>query len=146
MFRVRYVMPGDRDFWFSLDRHLSTEGFDEKVTTRRGYVLLKDEEPVGILRYGLFWDEIPFCNLLYVREDARGQGGGKILMEHWEQDMLSQGYSLVMTSTQADEEAQHFYRAIGYRDCGGLVLNNRPYAQPMELLMVKNLHAERYNI
>lgn len=44
-------------------------------------------------------------------------------MEWWEQDMHPQGYDMVMVSTQVDETAQHFYRKLGYKDCGGLVMD-----------------------
>lgn len=40
-------------------------------------------------------------------------------MKYWESDMKNQGYGMVMTSTQVDEEAQHFYRKLRYKDCVG---------------------------
>lgn len=43
-------------------------------------------------------------------------------MEYWEQDMKRQGYGMLLTSTQVDETAQHFYRKLGYKDCGGFVI------------------------
>ena len=42
-----------------------------------------------------------------------------------------QGYVLV------DEEAQHFYRKLGYKDCGGFVVDVPGYEQPMEMIMIK---------
>ena len=134
---IRYVTDADRDFWFSLDRHVSKDEFDRKVRDRMGYVLLKDDRPVAVLRYMLFWDSIPVCTLLYVREDEQRKGFGRVLMEHWEKDMKARGCGLVMTSTQEDEEAQHFYRVIGYTDCGELNLPFPGYEQPTELIMGK---------
>ena len=64
---------------------------------------------------------------------------GRMLMEHWERDMHTRGYDLVMTSTQADENAQHFYRKIGYKDCGGFTMDIPGYEQPMEMIMMKDL-------
>ena len=58
-------------------------------------------------------------------------------MEFWESDMRAQGYTHVLTSTQSDESAQHFYRSLGYRDCGGLVMDIPGHEQPMELFLVK---------
>ena len=54
-------------------------------------------------------------------------------------EMKAKGYGLVMTSTQEDEEAQHFYRAIGYTDCGALDLPFPGDEQPTELIMGKAL-------
>ena len=92
---------------------------------------------VGVLRYNLFWDNTPFCTLLFIDEKYRGQGLGRLLMGHWESDMKSQGYGMLMTSTQVDEEAQHFYRKLGYKDCGGFVVDVPGYEQPMEMIMIK---------
>ena len=136
---IRPVRASDRDFWFSLDRHLPEAAFEEMVRDGRGYVLLEDGEPAGLMRWNLFWDMIPFCTLLFVAEDRRGRGLGRALMARWEADMKALGHGMVLTSTQVDETAQHFYRKLGYRDCGGLTLDIPGYGQPMELFMAKEL-------
>ena len=46
-------------------------------------------------------------------------------------------HGMLMTSTQVDEEAQHFYRELGYKDCGGFVVDVPGYEQPMEMIMIK---------
>lgn len=139
MFTIRYMERTDKAFWYRLDRHLPETEFENKAALRRGYVLSLDSQPAGILRYNLFWDNTPFCTLLYIDAPYRGQGGGRRLMEHWEQEMRAQGYPLVLTSTQVDETAQHFYRRLGYKDCGGLLLDASPCTQPMELFLAKPL-------
>lgn len=60
-------------------------------------------------------------------------------MEHWENEMKLQGYGMLLTSTQVDEEAQHFYRKIGYKDCGSLIIDIPQYKQPIELFLVKSI-------
>ena len=134
MIRIRHVQPEDRIFWFGLDKHLSQKEFNNKVSSKSGYVLLADDMPVGLLRYSLFWDSIPFCNMLYIDARYQRKGYGKKLMAHWEEEMKAQGYERLLTSTQADEEAQHFYRKLGYQDCGGLVMD---VPGPMELILMK---------
>ena len=47
---VRYVKVEDKEFWFSLDKHLPEIEFENKVRDRRGYVLLDDDKPIGLLR------------------------------------------------------------------------------------------------
>ena len=137
MIEIRYVLLEDRKFWFSLDKHLLDQEFENKVRDNRGYVLMVDNKPIGLLRYSLFWDNTPFCNLIYISNDYQGKGYGKILMEYWEKDMKSQGYGMLLTSTQIDETAQHFYRKLGYQYCGSLVIDIVGYEQPMELFLVK---------
>ena len=139
MIEIRYIHLDDKEFWFSLDKHLSEQEFNNKVRDNRGYVLLDDNKPVGLLRYNLFWDNTPFCNLIYINNGCQGKGFGKLLIEYWENDMKSQGYGMLLTSTQVDESAQHFYRKLGYKDCGGFVIDIKGYEQPMELFLVKSI-------
>ena len=131
---IRHVEPQDKTGWYLLDRHLPESGFEEKVRNMQGYVLLDGNKMVGVLRYNLFWDNTPFCTLLYIDEAYRRRGLGKQLMECWESEMKLQGYGMLMTSTQVDEEAQHFYRKLGYKDCGGFVVDVPGYEQPMEIV------------
>lgn len=136
---IRYVAESDKVFWFGLDRHLSEDMFAIKVRDKQGYVLVEADKPVALLRYNLFWDNTPFCTMLYVNESKQRQGYGRALMLRWENDMRDQGYGMVMVSTQVDENAQHFYRKIGYKDCGGFTVDIPGYEQPMELMMNKKL-------
>ena len=69
---IRYVELQDRKAWYKLDRHLPENGFEEKVKSRQGYVLFKDTQLVGILRYNLFWDNTPFCTMIFIDNRFRG--------------------------------------------------------------------------
>lgn len=134
---ICYLQASDKPFWYRLDRHLPEAEFENKVQRQQGYVLLTEEGPVGLMRYSLFWDSIPFCNLLFIDAAHQNRGYGRQLMAHWESDMKARGYGMLLTSTQVDETAQHFYRRLGYRDCGGLLIDIPAYAQPMELFLCK---------
>ena len=139
MIEIRYVREEDKAFWYQLDRHLPDGEFSRKVRDRQGYILLVDGLPAGLLRYNLFWDNTPFCTLLFIEKDHQKKGLGSRLMTHWEKEMKAQGYGMLLTSTQVDEEAQHFYRKLGYRDCGGFVIDLPTFAQPMELFLIKGI-------
>lgn len=136
---IRYVKAEDKDFWFRLDRHLPETEFDRKVRDRMGYILSEDDSPAALLRYHLFCDNTPFCTMLFVDWEHQGKGYGRELMSRWEEDMKKAGYGMVMVSTQVDEQAQHFYRKLGYQDAGGLVITIPGYEQPMELFLIKKI-------
>lgn len=133
--RIRHVRADDKSFWFSLDKHLPLSEFKNKVTLKQGYVLTADDRPAGILRYNLFWDNTPFCTLLYIDSGYRRSGYGSKLMLFWESEMKRLGYNRLLVSTQADESAQHFYRALGYSDCGCLIVPD----QPAEIFLSKEI-------
>lgn len=138
-FAIRYVEKKDQEFWYSLDKHLPKREFEKKVRDQMGYMILKDGVPVGIMRYNLFWDNTPFLTLIFIEETYQKEGLGHHAMSYWEREMKSLGYDFVMTSTQVDENAQHFYRKLGYKDCGCLMLDIPGHEQPMEMFMMKAL-------
>ena len=143
---IRVASPTDLSFLAAHDRHISPAELDNSI--RLGRILIIEGrspacggsptgtgEPIGWLRWSLFWDNTPFMNLLYLLDGHRMQGHGRTLVHHWEQQMREQGYTTVLTSTQANEPAQHFYRHLGYRDIGGFLMDGEPY----ELIIQKTL-------
>lgn len=145
MRNIRAAVPADWLFWRSLDGRIGREGFERKLAAGECLIAEEDGAPVGLLRWNRFWDEVPFCTLLIVREAWRGRGVGRALMAHWEASMRAAGHGMAMTSTQADETAQHFYRKLGWRDAGGFVPDVPGYEQPMELILVKDLREDACN-
>ena len=94
----------------------------------QGRVLVAEVDGVaaGCLRWGMFWDEVPFMNLLWVIPEQRGHGVGTTLVDAWEQAQVAAGHSRVLTSTVSAERAQHLYRRLGYVDTGALLLPDEP--------------------
>ncbi len=117
------------------DRHISREELLHSLSQGRVYLAEEDGRFLGWLRYGLFWDSVPFLNLLYLLEGERGKGYGRALVGFWEERMKSLRYPCVMTSTASDEYAQHFYVKLGYRAVGGFQYRADPY----EIILTKEL-------
>ena len=132
---IRYMTPEDRAFARTLRDHATDEQFALRVQAQNGYVLEEDGVSVGIMHHCIFWDSLPVMNLIYLPEEHRRKGYGAKAVRAWEDDMRRRGYEMVMISTQADEEAQHFYRKLSYADCGAWFLDQ----QPAELFMKKTL-------
>lgn len=136
---VKYMEEQDKNFVMSIDKHVNHAGYDKRVYTKTGYVMWEKEVPVGLMHYSVIWDNLPFLNLIYVDEKYRNKGFASQALAFWEEDMKQQGYKMVLLSTQVDEDAQKLYRHLGYKDCGGLLFDNTPMEQPMELFMRKVL-------
>ena len=139
MFTIRWASEEDLGFWFTLDKYLSKDEFLLKCRDKRAYILGDKDEPIGIMRYNLFWDTIPFLTFIFISDGCRRKGFGRQAMLYWENEMRDCGYKMLMTSTQVNEEAQHFYRKLGYIDRGGIFLDNTPFAQPQEIVLLKAL-------
>lgn len=132
---TRVASTADLPFLRDADTHLSPQVLDEVVAQGRVMVATIDREVVGFLRWGLFWDEIPFMNLLWVLPDRRGNGSGTALVAAWEVLHAAAGHALVLTSTMSNERSQDFYRRLGYVDTGALLLPD----EPAELILRKRL-------
>ena len=130
---IELAQSKDKQKIAKLDRHIPSPRLGECIWNGQVYVLKDDsiknggqnhrlKEPVvGVLRYSLFWQSIPFLDLLYIDEAYRGKGYGSQMMIEWEQSMKTCGYRYVMTSTQADETAWRFYEKLGYCKIGGFL-------------------------
>jgi len=139
MCEVRYATEHDKDFWYALDKDLSNCEFERKIRDKRGYIISAKGKPIGVMRYNLMWDNTPFLTLIYIDDAEQGKGYGKESVLLWEKEMQALGYKMVMTSTQVNEQAQHFYRKLGYQDRGGIFLDGTPFEQPQEMIMLKVL-------
>ena len=87
---IAYAVPADLPFLSRCDRH----GADlpEKVGRREVLIARLDAAAVGMLRFGYFWDTIPFMHLLWVVEAHRGRGVGTAIVRFWEAEMARLGH------------------------------------------------------
>jgi ribosomal protein S18 acetylase RimI-like enzyme len=118
-----------------LDHHISKDMMARKIHQGEVIVAMQDVAVIGWLRYGYFWDSIPYMNMLTVLEDHRGHGVGTQLIVYWENLMRDQGFTEVLTSTMANERSQFLYRKLGYHDCGALILPG----EPLEIIFRKKI-------
>ncbi len=132
---TRTASESDLSFLREVDGHVAPDDLADLVRSGRVLVAEIDGVAVGLLRWGLFWDQVPFMNLLWIRPEWRGQGVGTKLVEVWEKSQLAAGHTLVLTSTVSAEAAQHLYRRLGYVDSGALLLPD----EPAELIFRKSL-------
>lgn len=78
-------------------------------------------------------------NMLFILEKYRNKGFGKQLVLNWESKRKEEGANIVLTNTLSNEQAQNFYRKLGYLDIGGFIMPN----EALEIILVKiNLKRE----
>ncbi len=133
--QIRLATDDDFERIMKHDRHVAVDVLKKKIADKEVYVVYDDEYFAGWLRYNLFWDNTPFMNMLYLPEEYRARGIGRLLVECWEEDMKKLGYRELMTSTQQNEYSQHFYLRMGYKAVGGFMQSDGEY----ELFFIKQL-------
>jgi len=132
---IRFATKEDIDILTANDKHVDKQEMLNLISLSRVYVMEEDGKFIGWLRYNLFWDHIPFMNMICLNDSERGKGYGRKFVEFWEDEMRKLGYTKVMTSTASDEFAQHFYIKLGYSTIGGFI----PFGEKFEMLLSKKL-------
>ena len=134
---IRYADTDDLNILRKYDTHIQTAQL--QLSINEGRVLIAEENAsfAGWLRYNLFWDSIPFINMLYFLGSYRNKGWGREILRFFEQEMGKNGYKKILTSTLSSERAQFFYRKNGYIDCGSLILPD----EPLEIILMKEIIA-----
>lgn len=135
MTEIKYATMDDYGLLISRDTHVRKEEWKKLIEKNQALIFKVDDHFAGWLRYNLFWNEIPFMNMLYFLEEYRSKGYGTQMVRFWEREMAKLGYDKVMTSSQANESAQHFYRNLGYRDAGSFF----PFCNDLEIIFTKEL-------
>lgn len=135
MINIRLATEDDLAFLEKNDRHIRLNEIKALISQKRILLAEIDGAIVGWLRWSLFWDNTPFMNMLYFLNGFRGRGYGRQIVEHWEKQMRQEGYDTVMTSSLSDEQAQHFYRKLGYVDSGSLLLPG----EALEIIFTKKI-------
>ncbi len=133
---IRYAKKNDL-LYLKKDDHINRNSLEKKIVNNEVLVCEKSSKLIGWLRFNYFWDIIPFMNMLYVEENYRHNGYGTELVSFWEIEMYKNGHIKTMTSTVSNEKAQHFYRKLGYRDMGSLLLPD----EPLEIFFMKKIEA-----
>ena len=132
---IEYAVGGDLDALRERYRRISPDVLKKKISAKEVLVARCEGQIVGWLTYTLLYDTVPFVNLLVVAEGYRGKGLGTQLVRFWEDEGRRAGADAVMTSSMANEQGQHFWRKMGYRDVGGLLLAD----EPLEVFFRKDL-------
>ena len=133
---IEMALPEDLAQIRGYDCHIPRERLLRSIQDSQVLALKNGGFVLGMLRWSLFWQTIPFLDLIFLDDTARNQGWGSEMMAHWEHQLRAIGYDYAMTSTQADETAWQFYEKLGYRKIGSFL---PPDQEAQELIYGKAL-------
>lgn len=69
---IRTANMNDFEFLQSNDCHTAVGKMKSLIERGRVLITERDDTVCGWLRWGLFWDNTPFMNMLYILEPYRG--------------------------------------------------------------------------
>jgi GNAT superfamily N-acetyltransferase len=125
MISIRAAAPGDSDFLGGFELTPNEVKLREAMEGGNIQIALADEAPVGFMCFSVLWGTLPLLEFFEIVAAQRGRRLGTSAVRAWEQAMKDRGFDLVLTSTGADAGAQHFWRKMGYVDCGALTVRGK---------------------
>ena len=134
---IRLAEAEDQKQIMKYDCHIPQSRLAACIDAGFVYLLCDGDKILGVLRYNLFWQSIPFLDLLYIDEACRSRGWGSKMRADWENSMKAKGYPCVMLSTQENETAYIFYEKIGYRRIGAFL---PPEQEADEIMYLKEFY------
>ena len=78
---IRLAVAADKKKILKYDCHIHHNKVGECIDNGLVDVLWDGDKTVGVLRWNLFWQSIPFLDLLFIDEAYRGQGWGRKRMK-----------------------------------------------------------------
>jgi L-amino acid N-acyltransferase YncA len=132
--KLRLAAAGDVEGIEGIDGALELESYDRarvRQAIEEGRVVVAEDSPssslrasgevVGYVRWGWFWEKLPYCMIARVTPSHQGRGIGRALYEMVEERLREAGYQFWLSSTEADNERSlAFHAALGFRRIGAL--------------------------
>lgn len=120
MLIIRRAVEQDIPFLDEKDNHDDAAMIRRKIEQGEENLALLDDQPIGWVRYGLFWDELPVLYQFVILPPSRGRGFGSALLEAWKVEMRAAGYEQPPTTTSSSNRVQSLYHRLGYEEIGGV--------------------------
>ena len=76
---IKVMTDCDRQFVMSIDDHVDDTSYANRVYTKSGYVIWEKDQRIGIIVHCILWDNLPFMNLIYIKEEHRKRDSGNRL-------------------------------------------------------------------
>lgn len=125
--KITFAKKEDFSFLDIIDLHISEIELMKAIKQKRIYMIYEENKFIGMLRYNLYLDNIPFINYIYIKPDYRNKKIGSKLLKKFENDMSKRGYLNVLTSIVYPMEAHSFFTKNNYKECGGFLIPSEPY-------------------
>lgn len=106
------------------EQNVPLRELDRLLGTGRVLVAQRGDDLLGVLRWGLLWDDVPALHRLTITPGQRGKGYGMQLLLQWERAMQRLGHKRVLAFSPPEQGAA-FLRHLSYHDCGWLHLPGR---------------------
>lgn len=115
----RFASPMDVESCLCFDDTISHEHMQQRIEGYEILVASRGDTIIGYLKLQYLWDTKPFLSLIRIAENERGKGIGRHLLEYTCHFLEMNGFKVLFSSSQVNEEApQKWHRKMGFAECG----------------------------
>ncbi len=132
---LRFALQEDFSFIRAVSTRARAADLEAQIDQGRYRIIEFEAAAVGFLRSYVLWDTLPFIEMIHINASYRNRDLGTQAVRTWESEMAALGHDIGLISTAADDQAQKFWRKLGYSDCGSLVVRRKP----TELFMSRDI-------
>lgn len=138
LIETRYANNDDFEWLVQKDNHVSGEWVKRCISHNEYIVAIENGQKLGFLRFSLFWGDIPYMDMIRVKESHQRKGVGTSLFNFWEQEMRAKDAKILMTSSVLHEtDPQTWHKRNGFKKSGQLTFGRH---EPVpEVFFVKDL-------
>ena len=123
--QIRIAVDDDLMF-VGQDGYVAPEILRRKIAAGEVFIAESEGIAAAYLRLEFLWSSIPYIALIRVNEPFRRRGIGRALVQFVERQLHARGYSVLYSSSQANEpDPQAWHRRMGFKECGIIAGINR---------------------
>lgn len=121
-------------------RYINPQMMMSKIKDSEIIIAREDAEIVGLLRFNYIWSTRPYIEFVFIKEDKRGRGVGKELLNFLENYLIKHEYSFLFSSSEEqDVKAIEWHKKNGFQEMGKLNDLNLPHDKIAEVFFSKKI-------
>jgi len=102
MMKVKYAAESDYDKVREIDNSITLSEFRRWADNSQVLLIYEQDEFAGWLQYSYFKEKTPFINRIFIKEQFRGLGDGKLTLLIWQRQMEERFFDEVMLSCDSE--------------------------------------------
>jgi len=100
--------------------HHPEEFWQTRMFEKRVLIAKKENKPVGLLTYTIWWGNTPFLELIHIQDAHQRQGIATNLLKEAAQEIKSK--NLISSCEVINDESLAFHEALGFEKLNSLAL------------------------
>lgn len=119
--KISFATGINKNYIFRNDHSISKKTMKRKIRLKEYLVANINKKPIGFLRFGYFWSEIPIVEMIIVEEKLRKKGIGRTLIKSLEKIAKKNNQKVIISSSTGNEKnPKKWHEHMGFKKVGSI--------------------------